>query len=131
MPARPATLEYLAEIAKDWTLARFAAAQNSDFGLVAHRFELCGSHIRRYPLAIGSAEASSPLEVIQRVSKPTAWSHTTLVTLLVDSELETMDFEQEVVEILAVDDEDVIAQAAFVVRVPGCPPCLGPFWSAE
>jgi hypothetical protein len=31
------------------------------------------------------------------------------------------------VEILAMDDEVVLAEAAAVIRIPGRAPCLGPF----
>jgi len=41
-----------------------------------------------------------------------------------------VQYEQEIVEILALDDSDVLAECAFVVRIEGCPPCLGPFSSA-
>ncbi|MBV9006981.1 MAG: hypothetical protein JO181_20100 [Solirubrobacterales bacterium] len=58
---------------------------------------------------------------------PTAWSHGTVVTLLVDSGSRTSAVEQEVVEILAVDGDLVLAEAAVVIRIPGLPPCLGAF----
>ncbi|HEY3943863.1 MAG TPA: hypothetical protein VGL78_01440 [Solirubrobacteraceae bacterium] len=47
MLARIATLEYILEVTKDWTVARFAAAQTSDFVLASHRFELWDATIRR------------------------------------------------------------------------------------
>jgi hypothetical protein len=40
-----------------------------------------------------------------------------------------VQYEQEIIEILALDDADVLAECAFVVRIEGLPPCLGPFWS--
>jgi len=50
-----------------------------------------------------------------------------VITVLADSEGGTVQYEQEVVEILAMDDSDVLAEFAFVVRICGLPPCLGPF----
>jgi hypothetical protein len=32
--------------------------------------------------------------------------------------------------VLGVDGDDVLAEAAFVVRFPDFPPCLGRFWAA-
>jgi hypothetical protein len=128
MPPTIATVEYLVEVAKDWTLARFAAAQSSEFVLVPHRFELHGAGVRRHALAPDSPEAASPLEAVRRAPTSTAWSHSTLVTLLADSDTGTLEFEQEVVEILAMEDEAVLAEAAAVIRIPGLGPCLGPFY---
>jgi hypothetical protein len=51
------------------------------------------------------------------------------VTLLADSDTGTVEFEQEMVEILAMDGEMVLAEAAAVIRIAGLPPCLGPFHS--
>jgi hypothetical protein len=127
MPARIATAEYLVEVAKDWTLARFEAAESSEFVLGPHRFELGGAGVQRRALAPDSPEAASPLDAIQRASIPTAWSHSTFVTLLADSDTGTVEFEQEMVEVLAMEGETVFAEAAAVIRVPGLPPCLGPF----
>src|ERR1700759_5335164 len=126
-PPRIATIEYLVEVAKDWTLARFAPAQHSEFVLVPHRFELPGTHLRRHALAPNSPEAASPIDATPRAPKPTVWAHTTLVTLLADSPTGTVEFEQEMIEILAMDDETVLAEAAAIIRIPGLPPCLGPF----
>jgi hypothetical protein len=126
-PPRITTVEYLVEVVKDWTLARFAAAQRSDFVLGPHRFELIGAGIRRHALAPGSPEAASPFDVVRRAPTPTAWSHSTLVTLLADSDTGTVEFEQEMVEILAMDGEMVLAEAAAVIRIAGLAPCLGPF----
>lgn len=128
MPSRLASLEYVVEVAKDWTLARFAAAQGSEFVLVPHRFELRGETIRRSPIAAGTAEAASPFDAVSRVRRPTAWAHSAVATMLADSETGTFAFEQEVVEILAMADHDVLAEAACVIRIGGLPPCLGPFW---
>jgi hypothetical protein len=128
-PPRVATIEYLIEVAKDWTLARFAAAQSSEFVLGPHRFELSGDDVQRHTLAPDSPEAGSPFDAIRRAPTPTAWAHTTLVTLLADSDTETVEFEQEMIEILAMDGQMVLAEAAAVIRIPGLAPCLGPFHS--
>jgi hypothetical protein len=127
VPPRVATIEYLVEVAKDWTLARFAAAQSSEFVVRPHRFELSGASIRRHAVTPGSPEASSPLEAVRRAPTPTAWSHSTFVTLLADSDTGALEFEQEMVEILAMEGETVLAEAAAVIRIPGLAPCLGPF----
>jgi hypothetical protein len=129
MPPRIATVEYLVEVAKDWTLGRFAAAQSSEFMLGPHRFELCGAGVRRHSLAADSLEAASPLEAVRRAATPTAWSHSTFVTVLADCDTGTLEFEQEMIEILAIEDETVLAEAAAVIRIPGLAPCLGPFHS--
>jgi hypothetical protein len=126
-PPRIATIEYLVEVAKDWTLARFAAAEHSEFSLLPHRFELRGARVRRHALPPDSREATSPFDAIRRAPRPTVWSHVTLVTLLADSDTGPVQFDQEMVEILAMDGETVLAQAAAVIRIPGLPPCLGPF----
>ena len=124
---RIAEIEYLLEIAKDWTAGCFASAQNSEFALTPHRFELTGTGVRRRRVEPGSLEAVSPLDVVADPAHPTLWSHGTVVTLLVDSGSTTTAVEQEVVEILAVDGDLVVAQAAAVIRIPGLPPCLGAF----
>jgi hypothetical protein len=129
MPPRIATIDYLVEVAKDWTLARFATAQSSEFVLGTHRFELRGAGVRRHALAPDSPEAASPLDAVRRAPTPTAWSHSTLVTLLADSDTGTLEFEQEMIEILAMEGETVLAEAATVIRIPGLAPCLGPFHS--
>jgi hypothetical protein len=59
-PQRLATLDYLAEVAKDWTISSFAAAGNSDFVLVPHRFELDGRTVRRRRTPRRSREAANP-----------------------------------------------------------------------
>jgi hypothetical protein len=127
MPPSIATIEYLVEAAKDWTLARFAAAQSSEFVLGPHRFELSGGRVRRNALAPDSPEAASPFDAIRRAPIPTAWSHSTVVTMLADSDTGTVEFEQEMIEILAMEGKTVLAEAAAVIRIPGLPPCLGPF----
>jgi hypothetical protein len=55
--------------------------------------------------------------VVARVTTPTVWSHSAIVTVLADSEDDTLEFEQEVVEILAMDGDAVLAEAAVVIRV--------------
>jgi hypothetical protein len=126
-----ASLEYVLEVAKDWTVARFAAAQRSDFVLTPHRFELRDDGIRRSMIAADSAEAESPLDAVDAAPQPTAWTHSTFVTVLFDTEDGTVAREQEAIEILAMDDCDVLAEAAFIVRILDVPPCLGPFWSTQ
>jgi hypothetical protein len=120
------TVEHLVAVAKEWTLARFAAEQSSGFVLPAHRFEP-GTGFRRSALAEGCAEANGPCDVVARVSTPTVWSHSAIVTVLADADEDTLEFEQEVVEILAMDGEAVLAEAAAVIRIPGLGVCLGPF----
>lgn len=122
-----AAAAYLLHVAKDWTSGCFAAAQDSNFTMVPHRFELSGTRVRRCPLACGSFEAASPLEAVKCLREPTAWSHCTTVTLLVDHPCGTTAIEQEVVEVLAVEGAQVLAQAAPVVRIPGLGACLGAF----
>jgi hypothetical protein len=126
-----ASVEYVLEVAKDWTVARFAAAQRSDFVLATHRFELCDDGVRRSMIAADSAEAASPLDAVDTAPQPTAWTHSTFVTVLFDTENGTVARDQEAVEILAMDDGDVLAEVAFIVRILDVPPCLGPFWSAQ
>ena len=127
MPPCIATIEYLVEVAKDWTLARFAAAQSSEFVLGPHRFELRDGGVRRHALAADSPEAASPFDAVRRAPTPTVWSHSTFVTLLADCDTGTVEFEQEMIEILAMEGERVLAEAAAVIRIPGLPPCLGRF----
>jgi hypothetical protein len=122
-----ATAGYLLHVAKDWTVGCFATAQSSDFALVSHRFELGETGVQRHALPIGSLEAASPLEAVGHLPDATAWSHSASVTLLVDHAAGTTAIEQEMVEVLAVEDETVLAQAAAVIRIPGVGVCLGPF----
>ena len=51
--------------------------------------------------------------------------------MLADSDTGTLEFEQEVIEILAMDGEAVLAEAATVIRIPGLGACLGPFHGPE
>jgi hypothetical protein len=124
-------VECLVAVAKDWTRARFAAEPNSEFVLTAHRFELCEAGFRRVALPAGSAEATCPLDAVTEVSTPTVWSHSTVVTLLAESDSGTLEFEQEVIEILAIEGETVLAEAAAAIRIPGLGVCLGPFRGTE
>jgi hypothetical protein len=130
MPSGVSTLEYVVEVAKDWTLARFAAAQADDFALAPHRFELSGTTVRHRAIPPRSAEGRSPFDAVRRTRQPTAWSHSTFLSVHAGSDSDPVQYEQEIVEILALDDSDVLAECAFVVRIDGLPPCLGPFSSA-
>jgi hypothetical protein len=40
---------------------------------------------------------------------------------------DTIEFDQEMVEILAMEGDAVLAQAAAVIRIAGMARCLGPF----
>jgi hypothetical protein len=120
------TLDYLAEIAKDWAEHRFAAAKRSDFALPPHRFELRGTRIRRRRIPPRSPEAESPL-ACANVTGPTAWCRGDTTLVFGDTETGTVAHEQEIVEVLVVDGDDLLAEAAFVARMPGFPPCLGRF----
>jgi hypothetical protein len=126
-PQRLATLDYLAEVAKDWTISSFAAAGDGDFVLDPHRFELDGRTVRRRRIPRRSREAANPLQAVGRTSHPIAWVRSDTVTLLSDSSSGPVEFRQEVVEILGADEDDVLGEVALVVRIPGFPPCLGRF----
>lgn len=125
------TLGYLTEVAKDWVTSSFAATQDSDFDLAPHRFELTGSTVRRRSLPAGSPEASDPLPWADPIDGAVAWARRQTVTLLLDCDRETVAVQQEVVEILAVDGDEIMAEAACVVRITDLPPCLGRFWNAN
>ena len=127
MPPLLGSLDYLAEVAKDWARHRFATAARSDFALAPSRFDLDRRGVRRRRIAAGSAEAQSPLAVAQPTSRPTAWCRGDVTLILIDTETGTVAYEQEIVEVLAIDGDDVLAEAAFVARAPGLPPCLGRF----
>jgi hypothetical protein len=127
MPPLLGSLEYLAEVAKDWARHRFANANRSDFTLAPSRFDLHRHGVRHRRVVSGSAEAESPLAVAEQTRRPTAWCRSDLTMVLIDTETGTVGYEQEIVEVLAVDGDDVLAEAAFVVRAPGLPPCLGGF----
>ena len=130
MPSEVSILAYVVAVAKDWTLARFAAAQAGEFVLAPHRFELCGNTVRHQAIPPQSAEGRSPFDAVRRTRHPTAWSHSAVLSVLAGPDSDLVEYEQEIVEILALDDTDVLAECAFVVRVEGFPPCLGPFASA-
>jgi len=68
------TLDYLAEVAKDWAQHQFAAAKRSDFALAPHRFELRGTRVRRRRIPPGTPEAESPLAIATATTGPTAWA---------------------------------------------------------
>jgi hypothetical protein len=127
IPPLLGSLDYLAEVAKDWARHRFATASRSDFALATSRFDLHRRGVRRRRVASGSAEAESPLAVAEETTRPTAWCHGDVTMILIDTETGTVGYEQEIVEILAVDGDDLLAEAAFVARAPGLPPCLGRF----
>src|SRR3954463_2629852 len=96
-PQRLSTLDYLVEVAKDWTLSRFAAAENSDFAIAPHRFELDGHTVRRSGIPRRSREAASPLQAVGRPAHPIAWARSEVVTFLADTEYDTVEFQQEIV----------------------------------
>lgn len=123
------TLDYLAEVAKDWARERFATAQRADFALPPHYFELHGNRIRRRRIRSLSPEAESGLTSARATTRPTAWCHSATVTLLNDTETGTVARDQEIVEVLVTDGEGILAEAACVARIPGFPPCLGRFRS--
>ena len=127
MPPLVGSLDYLAEVAKDWARHRFAIANRSDFTLAPSRFDLHRQGVRRRRVASGSAEAESPLAVAEQTTRPTAWCRGDVTMVLIDAETGTVGYEQEIVEVLAVDGDELLAEAAFVVRAPGLPPCLGRF----
>ncbi len=78
-------------------------------------------------MASGSAEAQSPLAIAEETNRPSAWCRGDVTMILIDTETGTVGYEQEIVEVLAVDGHDLLAEAAFVARAPGLPPCLGRF----
>ena len=92
MQPRVGTLEYLVEVAKDWTRARFAAAQTSDFALAPHRFELLGAAVHHRGVPPDSLEGQSPFDAVHQTRRPTAWAHGTILTLLADSEAGTAQY---------------------------------------
>jgi len=121
------TLDYLAEVAKDWAEHRFAAARRSDFALAPHRFELPGTRVLRRRIPPDSPEAESPLAFAPPAAGPVAWCRSDTTLVLSDTEAGTVAYEQEIVEILVLDGDDLLAEAAFVARMRGFPPCLGRF----
>jgi hypothetical protein len=123
------TLDYLAEVAKDWARQRFASAQRGDFALAPQRFELRGDRVRRHRIPCPSLEAESPVSCAHETLRPTAWCCAATLTLLTDTPTGTVAVEHEIVEVLVSDGEEIIAEAALVARIPGFPPCLGRFRS--
>jgi hypothetical protein len=128
-PPDPATLEDVLQVARSWTVARFAAAHSSEFLLTPQRFELWGTTVKRHAIAPDSPEASCPFGAIRWTGRPTAWSYSTIVTVLADSQTGTIEHEQEIVQILAIDDHDTLTEAAHVIGITDLPPCLGAFRS--
>jgi hypothetical protein len=125
---RVAVLDYLAEVAKDWVASSFAAAEDSDFVLAPQRFQFIGSTVRRGEVPRRSREAADPLASAGSAQPPTVWARSDTVTLLADStDGGSVAYEQEIVEIVGVEEDDVLAEAATVVRIPALPPCLGRF----
>lgn len=120
-------VDYLAEVAKDWARHRFATAKRSDFALAPARFDLHGHGVRRRCLRRGSPEAEAPLSVAGEATRATAWCRPDVTLVVVDTGIGDVRYEQEIVEVLVVVGGDILAEAAFVVRAPGLPPCLGQF----
>jgi hypothetical protein len=127
---RLATLDYLAEVAKDWTLSCFSTAESSDYEFIGHRFWLEGHTVRRRRISRRSREAANPLQTAGATSEAVVWARSDVITVLADSESGTVEFQQEMVEILGVEADEILADVALVVRIPGFPPCLGAFWGA-
>ena len=123
------TLDYLAEVAKDWARYRFATAKRSDFILAPCRFDLHRNGVRRWRVPPDAAEAESPLAVAEHMTRPTAWCRRDVMMMLIDTETGTVGYEQEIVEVLAIDGDELLAEVALVARVSGLPPCLGRFQS--
>ena len=121
------TLDYLAEVAKDRARYRFAVAKRNDFTLTPCRFDLQRSRVRRRRVQPGSPEAQSPLTVAKQTSRPTAWCRADVTLVITDTEAGTVAYEQEIVEMLAIDGDELLAEAAFVARMPGLALCLGRF----
>ena len=128
-PPRLAALDYLAEVAKDWAVTSFAAAANDKFVLAPHRFEFDGSNVLRHRLPRRSREAADPLGFVGRPRNPMAWARSETATLFADSTSGSVAYQQEIVEIVGVEDDDLVAEAACVVRIRDLPPCLGRFWT--
>ena len=127
IPPLLGTLDYLAEVAKDWAKHCFATAKRSDFTLAPSRFDLHRNGARRRRLQPDSPEAQSPLALADQPPRPTAWCRGDVTLMVIDTETETVSYEQEIVEVLALDGDELLAEAALVARVPGFPPCLGRF----
>lgn len=113
-----------------WVTSSFASTEDSDFVLAPHRFELSGSTVRRRRLPADCPEATDPLPTADAIDGAVAWARRQTMTLLADADSETVAIQQEIVEVLAVDGDEIAAEAACVVRITDLPPCLGRFWSA-
>ena len=74
-----------------------------------------------------SAEAESPLSAAAQMTQPTAWCRADVTMRVVETSTGTVSYEQEIVEVLAVHGDELLAGAALVARAPGLPPCLGGF----
>ena len=103
------SLDYLAEVAKDWVRYRFGTARRSDFTLAPCRFDLHPQGVRRRRVPANSAEAES-LSVAAQLAQPTAWCRAAVTMRRVETSTGMVDYEQEI-----------------VARAPGLPPCLGGF----
>ena len=66
------SLDYLAEVAKDWARYRFESARRSDFTLAPSRFDLHAQGVHRHRVPPNSGEAESPLSVVAQITHPTA-----------------------------------------------------------
>ena len=121
------SLDYLAEVAKDWVRYRFGTARRSDFTLAPCRFDLHPQGVRRRRVPANSAAAESPLSVAAQLTQPTARYRADVTMRRVEASTGTIGYEQEIVEVLAVDGDELLAEAALVARAPGLPPCLGGF----
>src|SRR3954447_4330857 len=98
-PPRPATLDYLAEVAKDWAVSRFAAAEDSDFVLMPHRFELHGHTVRRHSITPEGHEAADPLKAAGRPPDPIWGARSDVVPLPAASPSALFEFERKIIEI--------------------------------
>ena len=108
----------------------FAAAKDSEFTFTAQRFSMDGSTVRRRRVPRQSPEAADPLTFARKRQTPAAWARSDTVVLIIDCEDgESVAYQQEIVEIIGVEEDDVLAEAAMVVRIPSLPPCLGRFWT--
>lgn len=127
---RLTALDYLAEVAKDWAINRFATAQNGEFSLAPVRFDLDGLSVRRHELVRDSREAADPITFAKDRREASAWARSDTVVLVADCEDgESVTYNQEIVEVIGLEGDDVLVEAAMVVRVQGFPPCLGSFWA--
>ena len=122
------TLDYLAEVAKDWARERFATAhaETSRSRPTALSSAATGCAVAD---SLTLARSGLPTTSARATTRPTAWCRSATLTLLNDTETGTVALEHELVEVLVTDGEEIIAEAACVARIPGFPPCLGRFRS--